>query len=344
MKERNIAVLLLQETHLTQDRRIAVTKLFGSRVKIYMSAPDSDPTKTAGVAIVVNKKLLNTDGIQASEIIPGRALQLAIPLPGNEAPRQVLCIYAPADSPEARTVFFTQLREYYKSHPNQAKPVIIAGDFNNTEDAIDRFPQQNPDSSLSALDDLKLSLGLLMTDGWRATNPTAKEHTYRARRNDQIHASRLDRIYVNADLHEHAAREWEIITPGVRTDHSMVTVTVTSQHAPTRGKGRTVFPTKLLKDKKLAARMKREGLKVQAELDDLCEGRATRTNDHNPQTLLKNFKSAILKIARDREREVVPRILAEIRELEEELRKKPERRKWLPFSGKLANYASHDTE
>ncbi len=196
----------------------------------------------------------------------------------------------------------------------------MAGDFNSVEDAIDRLPMSDiPDPSVPALDDLKLSLGLMLADGWRVTNPTQREYTFHRGTGRDAVFSRLDRMYVTSETFE-LAREWSVVKAGVRTDHSLIKVQLTSKNAPVVGPGRPIFPLQLLRDKKLSKAIKTRGIEAIRQLDSLlAEG--VRTERLNPKRILSEFKLDAMEMARDRERDIVPKLLADIRAREQELKK-----------------------
>ncbi len=93
----------------------------------------------------------------------------------------------------------------------------------------------------------------------------------------------------------------------------------TSNNAPVVGPGRPIFPLLLLKDKTLAKRIKRRGLAAIEELNRLAWNEP-RSSSNNPQTILHAFKRDLMRMARDREREVIPKLLAEIRDCERALK------------------------
>ncbi|RPD77087.1 DNase I-like protein, partial [Lentinus tigrinus ALCF2SS1-7] len=311
MKEHRIAILFLQETHLTESRTDSIHKMFGRKIKVFHSANPEAPTQREGVAIVLNSKYMNVSDGSVREIVPGRAMQLDLKCQGDYT-RHMLCIYAPtSEGVEERRNFFSQLKNFYESHPSCPKPDLLAGDFNNVEDAVDRLPiSEGPDASILALDDLKLTLGLMVADGWRTTYPHAREYTFHRGSGPAAISSRLDRIYVSPRLFDHA-RDWKISTTGVKTDHQLVSVQLTSDKAPVVGPGRPIFALHLLNDKKLTAAVKQRGLEAIHELTNL-EASGVRTADMNPQRILQNFKTDTMSMARKREREVVPKLLAEI--------------------------------
>ncbi|EIW60172.1 DNase I-like protein, partial [Trametes versicolor FP-101664 SS1] len=314
MSEQRIGVLMLQETHLTEQRRADVQRMFAGRIKIYSSAHPTAPTQREGVAIVINKKIICAANTVVVEVVPGRAIQLSIPWRGGEV-RRLLCVYAPTSAgAQERRVFFRTVQEWYDSREGRQVPHVMAGDFNVVEDHLDRVPVPTgtPDPSLETLDDLKRALCLKMVDGWRLTYPDTREFTFQRLSEGRAMMSRLDRIYLSEETMKWA-REWKIEPVGVKTDHSMVSALLTTETAPKVGKGRPIFPLHLIKDKKLGRIMKSEGIKALHELEEV--ERLGRTDAHNPQTILMGLKKVWLAAARKRERQIVPQLVKEINEL-----------------------------
>ncbi|TBU42486.1 Endonuclease/exonuclease/phosphatase [Dichomitus squalens] len=281
MKLNRIGVLLLQETHLTTDRVNSLHKRFSSRIRIYFSSHPDSPTRKDGVAIVVNRSLVSTADADAVEIHPGRAIQLTFKCLGD-VPTTVLNIYAPAsDGIQARSAFFREVADEYARSPRLQKPQLMAGDFNNIEDAIDRLPMSDPpDNSVLALDELK------------ATHPDRRAYTFHRQTRNRASLSRLDRIY------------WDIQQPTLKTDHTLVSVRLTSENAPKVGMGRPVFPLRLL-----------PGLKAMKQLDNLESGSPRLITD-NPQLIMASLKKEWLRLGREREKQIIPSIMSEIQNLE----------------------------
>ncbi|TBU26613.1 Endonuclease/exonuclease/phosphatase [Dichomitus squalens] len=319
MNEHRIGILMIQEAHLSAERLSSIEKLYERNLQIFNSAHPSAPSQKEGVAILVNKKLVNADGAQMTEVVKGRAVQLSLRCMGEDR-IHVLCIYAPtSDGVEERRRFFREVQTFYEEHSAVPRPDVMAGDFNNVEDSIDRLPiSDTPDMSVDDLDNLKISLGLMLVDGWRGTYPTTRGYTFHRGQKDTAVLSRLDRIYVREPVYN-LAREWRILESGIKTDHLMVTVQLTTVNAPSAGRGRPIFPLSIIKDKKLTSTMKDSGMKAMNALLKIENGDTERSETTNPQTILADLKKGWMRAARDREKEIVPKLLAEIKELENKL-------------------------
>ena len=124
-------------------------------------------------------------------------------------------------------------------------------------------------------------------------------------------------MYTTRDLFR-TARSWRIVEAGVKSDHSMTLVDLVCAKMPETGKGRPVFPTHLLKDKSLTKKMKERGIQALSEVRS-ARAAGARSDEKNPQTILADLKRDWMRMARTRERETVPKLLREIRMLEDEI-------------------------
>lgn len=171
MRDKRIGILLLQETHLTNERVDKIHTLVNRRLQILASYDPENPTGRAGVAFVISKQFVQTQDIAPPvEIIPGRALLLKLKI--GDKVMKILNIYAPNTGSENEN-FLKDLHAYFEHNPT-LKPDVVAGDFNIVEEAIDRLPMQMTEhkGARRSLDNLKDQMGL--SDGWRATYPTLK--------------------------------------------------------------------------------------------------------------------------------------------------------------------------
>ncbi|TBU38140.1 Endonuclease/exonuclease/phosphatase, partial [Dichomitus squalens] len=312
INEHRIGVLMIQETHLSSERLDAVQRLYEKNLKIFSSAHPSVPSQREGVAVIINKRLVSAEGAQMTEVVKGRAIQISLKCMGEDR-IHVLCIYAPtSDGVEERCRFFREVQTFYETNRTVPKPDLMAGDFNNVEDAIDRLPISDAsERSVEDLDNLKISLGLMLVDGWRETHPTSRGYTFHRGHGDKAVMSRLDRIYVREPVFN-LAREWKITESGIKSDHQMVSTQLTTINAPEAGRGRPIFPLAIIKDKKLASVMKDSGMKAINALQKMEDGGTRRSETHNPQQILADLKNEWMKAARVREKEIVPKLLAEI--------------------------------
>jgi hypothetical protein len=294
------------------DRRCdAIHSLFGKVIRVEFSK-DPETSNARGVAFVLNKNLVGMENIKTTELVPGRAMLLEMQNVDG-SPLSILGVYAP-NVPAENAAFWTTLKAWFVAHPRVRRPDIMGGDTNIVEDALDRLPSR-PDApaSVTALDDLKIYLHLI--DGWRETFPTKLEYTYH-----QIQTgsqSRLDRFYVRRDIFDQTF-EWDIKTPGIKTDHKMITVKLTTEKAPTIGHGRWVWPAHLTKDKILTKYIHERGITLQQDLEVVSSWRERDAN-YNKQTLWAKFKLDITDKARNRAKIIVAKIIQEIAALETKL-------------------------
>ena len=85
---------MAQETHLILDYKYEIKSLFGKRMEILFSADSDNLMSKGGVAVVLNKNLINTQGARMTEIIPGRVILVSVNWHINEV-INILTIYAP---------------------------------------------------------------------------------------------------------------------------------------------------------------------------------------------------------------------------------------------------------
>ncbi len=297
IRDNRIAVLALQETHLTAERINLLNTLFKSSLLVIASANPANESGAGGVAIALNRRLVDIDKAQKEEIVPGRAMEITIPWTGGRN-LKVLNVYAPNVSAESVT-FWKKLEAHYDARPRN-RPDFMLGDFNLVESSIDRLPPRmdatGPTESLK-----QLIRSLNLTDGWRETEPTRKQYTFLQSATGS--QSRIDRIYVKRTLHDNA-EDWDFQGPGFHTDHKLVTCSIANYGAAHIGPGRWALPHTLLTDAPFQATMKTLGEELQLKLERMRE----RTNDDNPQTLYNTFKTKLLEKARQRAKVSIPKL------------------------------------
>lgn len=289
LREKKLGILLLQETHLTDEDAANIRDLYGWRIHL-LNSPDPDrPSSARGVATILNREVVDTSEVQLTKIVPGRALLVTTRWHAGHK-ITILNIYAPND-PTENEAFWQRLRRAF-TDGNLRKPDMVAGDFNLVEEAIDRLPmRESPGAPLAALKSFLDTLD--MHDGWRLSNPNAAAFSFPQRGGTR--RSRIDRMYVRGSLLDQALC-WEILSTGVRTDHCLVTARMTTASSPYIGKGRWTMPAHLLADQ--------EFLKLVTQIGDsaLRRAKSNAQNPHrakhsNPQTVLSDFKRRVKEAA-----------------------------------------------
>lgn len=299
-----IGILVIGEAHMDAERREEILKLHGADLKIFYSKLPNT-ANAAGVAIVLNKNITNTEGIQTHEIIPGHAMLMESVWHGTEK-LTLLALYAPCSDSTSNAGFWKKIKDFFENNPRITKPDIVLGDLNMVEEPLDRNPiREDPSTVTDAFDDLKTQLQLV--DGWRDTYPLRQEYTYSQIRTDQRPSqARLDRIYVKTSRLEHAF-EWKIEKPWIKTDHEMVSMKFTCEEAPMVGPGRWKMPLHILYDKEVKSFLHSEGMRIETDMAEL-ENADQRTPERNPQTIWADFQTRFVKLARQRAKIVVPKI------------------------------------
>ncbi|KAK0458375.1 Endonuclease/exonuclease/phosphatase, partial [Armillaria novae-zelandiae] len=252
MRENNLAVVAIQESHLNDLLLMEVnTKLRGFQV---VKGDMGNSTNTAGVAFMINNDILQQEGhtIKIKELIEGRALHVILPLK-NGTQLELLNIYAPNVDTEMIT-FLENLILKMETSQELMNPTIL-GDFNWTENALDRYPmREEPNERVRALFN-EIFARWNLIDGWRTTNSNVREFTHRhVNGNKTISASRLDKIYISRDNFIWSF-EWKIQRTYI-SDHDMVMVTLVDEKLPYLGKGLWRLRPDTLKDKAFRARAK----------------------------------------------------------------------------------------
>ena len=113
-------------------------------------------TSAQGVAIILNRELVDVQNVEVKQIIPGRAMILKLHW-HQERTLTVLNVYAPNITAE-NTQFWEKLLGKY-NRGSYRKPDVVMGDFNITEEAIDRLPaREDSPTAVQALAKLMRAL------------------------------------------------------------------------------------------------------------------------------------------------------------------------------------------
>jgi ribonuclease HI/exonuclease III len=288
-----IGIFCAQETHLTEEQTEAINDLH-KNIKVFSTIDPTQPN-SKGVAIAINKKITNAQQAKTSTLIPGRALLLEIPWHANEL-LTVLAVYAPNDGRENRT-FWENLNNIWERDVTEFPlPDVLLGDFNMVEDPIDRSSgTTDPIETVNSLSNLKTRLALV--DGWRQTFPHEKNYTLQHRSNN--HRSRIDRIYATTTVLE-MAEDWQTKYPPIQSDHKMVTVKIAHTDAPHLGRGRWSIPHRLYNNRPFLKDIEAKGKELLAAAKNIKSGQTCRSATANPQKLWDEWKTYVIKTAKDK--------------------------------------------
>ncbi|KAH9923247.1 uncharacterized protein B0H18DRAFT_1120513 [Fomitopsis serialis] len=106
LREDKIGLLCLQETHLNDEEVNMLNNLYGRRMAIWNS-PSEAASSRQGVAMVLNRELVDTANVQFYEIVPGRAVLLRFHWHADRY-LTVLNVYAP-NAPHDNAAFWRLL-------------------------------------------------------------------------------------------------------------------------------------------------------------------------------------------------------------------------------------------
>lgn len=175
IRTERIAILALQETHLDEERLEDINRCFGKNFDIINSSTPGSPRTTAGIAIILNKALIAPTSVQTYTQQQERAIMMKIKWLETEE-LTIMNVYAPNKRGE-HLAFWAQL-ELERRQKCLAKPDFVLGDFNVTEDRIDRSPpQENGRNATDALRDIRVTWDI--QDQWRHDNPSEWVFTHR---------------------------------------------------------------------------------------------------------------------------------------------------------------------
>jgi hypothetical protein len=127
--------------------------------------------------------------------------------------------------------------------------------------------------------------------------------------------SRLDRIYLTRKMHD-TAQGWEIRPSGIPgTDHDAALTILVDMKAPTTGRGQWPCPLFLTKDKILIGKIQNAGMRAQAK----TPRKEDRSNENNAQRVWQSFKNEVMTMARERKKQIVPKLIKQAVDLEKEM-------------------------
>jgi len=301
-----IAILAVQETHLDQDMIDQLQARYEKNLTIIASPHPTTPHAKAGVAFIINKRLICLDTIKTHEIIPGKALYMELKWL-KSCTVTILNVYAPNDRSAHANFWAKIITERRLRHI--PIPDFTLGNFNVTEDAIDRMPPR-PDNkaAITTLRDVRHEWDI--QDMWRHTNPTEHAFMYRAQTQAGQIQARLDRIYIAKSIEQYTF-DWKIQETAIPTDHAMVSARYAPKAAPFIGQGRWTLPTHLLNEENLISKIADSGVKFLSEATRIRVERIGR-EDTNIQILSEDYKKAIKGHAKDTAKEHYHKVTSRI--------------------------------
>ena len=211
LRQKSYSIYLLQDTHFDPKMENCIRAEWG--YKSYFASYNSN---SRGVAILFNNNLEFLVKKVYKDIL-GNYIFVTVTIMDREF--LIVSLYGPnRDDPE----FYAELEE--RINDVGLENIIIGGDWNLVLDyTLDyyNYKHHNNIKAQEQVDNLMINLDLL--DIWRELYPEMRRYTWR--RNTPLQQSRLD-FFLISDLLSTFVTNADI-KAGYRTDHSMITLTLT---------------------------------------------------------------------------------------------------------------------
>ena len=239
LKSSHPGIVLLQETHSLEEDE-----------KAWVSEWDNDiifahgTNNSRGVAILLDSKyeyIIN----KVDRDLQGRFIILNLSI--DSVVFVIVNIYAPTkDDAYSQKVFYDELAKNLDAYIDCN--IIIGGDFNVClNPTLDKQGGIKEKQSLCAKQIETIAENLDLIDIWRALNENTKRFTWRSQTRKGRVSSRLDYWLISSHLcFDIQSTE---IEPSIKTDHSLVSMTLALRESPERGRGTWKFNNSLLTDK-----------------------------------------------------------------------------------------------
>ncbi|KAH8982304.1 Endonuclease/exonuclease/phosphatase [Lactarius deliciosus] len=316
INKNKIAILATQETHLNRELLQNINACFGKHLAVINSHSQTNPRSSAGIAFVINKSLINPKEISTYELIKGRAI--ALKLKWHENQEIILInVYAPNNKSEHQN-FWEEIDSKHRAKILH-RPDFMLGDFNLTEDAIDRCPARLDDvGAIEALRNLRQCLDL--KDQWRHQYPNECSFTYWANVNGTHIKSHIDRIYTSSKAAKFTFN-WRMKQTSVPTNHWMVIAKYAPTSAPyiSDGNGRWTWQKSSLKDKELMDQVVERGIVLQKDLNSY-QVKNTPRETMNPQKLWSAFKDDVMEMAKKHGKVLQAKTTKKLKAIEKDLK------------------------
>ncbi len=297
MRQNRIAILALQETHYTQLQADRLNSMFTGLMHVHVSPDPDSPLAARGVAFALNLRIVRDDAVSLQTLVPGRAMALSLTR-RRGTKLNLLNVYAPNAAADNAS-FWRQLA-VSADVPGWKRPDVFLGDFNMVEDATDRAPARaDPETAVQALRTLLIKLKLV--DGWRARNGVTRMFSYLQLATGS--QSRIDRVYVTEEILR-MTHSWDILPPGIPTDHCMVSVAIADYNEPDKGPGRWRLPSFLLSDKCFLDEAQRLGTLASEDMYVACPEKHAQPE----QWRLHDYKESVLRFAKTRAKQLTSKL------------------------------------
>ena len=257
---------------------------------------------------MINKEILDAKDVTFQVLIPGRAIYISLKWQ-RDTVIKLLNVYAPNDLQKHPQFWLELERRWSDLHLPQ--PDFLMGDFNLTEDPLDRTPVR-PDNENAILALRSCRHMLDVRDSWRQSSPTERTFTFTTTSHTM---SRIDRIYAREDIEENLTN-WSHDVSGIPSDHKMVSVRFAPTSAPFIGKDRWSWPLGLLHDKELNKKIINMGQETQTKMNNLTNHDRTT----NAQTIWQDFKDNIKQEATKSAKKQIPKINRRLNALQKDLK------------------------
>ena len=219
-------MIFLQETHAPFGNKWSQEWLNVSGGKSHF--PHAKSNNSAGVAILFHKSFIFQEH---SYIADPNGHFISMSISQNDFHYQLINVYGPGQQKEA---FYESLEDYILS----TGPLLISGDFNFTENGMDRegpgkFSNRNQKGSLAFS---KIKSRFNLKDIWRSLNPKKQQFTYFGpeKQKGQV-KSRIDRTYISN--HFDTKTSQADILPFGLSDHYMISATIQLKHFKVSDRG-----------------------------------------------------------------------------------------------------------
>ena len=208
MKVKRSDIMFVQETHSDSSNETEWKREWEGEVVLSHKS-----TSSGGVGILFSKSFTPVSFVM-EEVVEGRLLVVRAVF--EQYNFVLINVYAPTIGPER--VLFLQVLSDFLSNLNGEDFLFLAGDYNCTENSLDRNHLEPHSASQYALRRVIQTHDL--ADVWRKMNDGERQYTWAHSRGNLLSLARLDRFYCFKH-HLNIFKKCNIVPVGF-TDHSLV--------------------------------------------------------------------------------------------------------------------------